>query len=308
MLMSTAGNEPDIILLTETLPKVHNVSISLALLSILNYQAYFNFDPNLTVTSKIRGVGISVHSKISGSTIITFCSEFKEALWVEIPLHNRDSLLIGCIYRSPSSNLANSVSLLCNLLNMIDGYTHLLICGDFNFPNIDWSFITGNNNHTQAFVETIQYIFSYQHVDQPTRYRPNTTPHILNLILTNGQNMVSDLEYLPGLGSSDHVCLRFNLACYSTCSKVQLDLRSANFTKMCELLEAIDWHTCIDPLNTLQAWDFFAKHFESCLKECVPYKRPSNKKQNILMTQQALHLRNTKKKLWQKIYLYQTEL
>ena len=125
------------------------------------------------------------------------------------------------------------------------------------------------------------------------------TPHLIYSIL-----------YLPGLGSSDHICVRFNLTCYcklSICSKVQFDLRSANFTKMCQLLEAIDWHTCLDPLNTLQAWDFFAKHFESCLKECVPLKRPSSKKQNMFMTQQVLHLRSTKKKLLQ-IYLYQTEL
>ena len=57
MLMSIAGNEPDIILITEMLPKVHSVPISLALLSIPNYQAYFNFDPNSTgVINKIRGV------------------------------------------------------------------------------------------------------------------------------------------------------------------------------------------------------------------------------------------------------------
>ena len=194
------------------------LSISLALLSIPKYQAYFNFDPSSIVTSKICicGVGIYVYSKISDCAIITFNSEFKEALWVQILLHNHDSLLVGCIYHSPSSNLANSVSLRCNLLNIIDGYTHLLICGDFKFPNIDWSFITGDNRHTQAFVETIQDIFLYQHVDERTRYRPNTTPHILDLVLTNEQNIVSNLEYFTcsDLGSSDHVYLRFNLACY----------------------------------------------------------------------------------------------
>jgi len=46
MLMSIAGKEPDIILISEVFPKVHNVPISLALLSIPNYQAYLNFDPN----------------------------------------------------------------------------------------------------------------------------------------------------------------------------------------------------------------------------------------------------------------------
>ena len=47
---------------------------------------------------------------------------------------------------------------------------------------------------------------------------------------------------------------------------------------MRQLLEEIDWHTNLYPLNTLEAWDFFASHFESCLGECVPYKTSSSKK------------------------------
>jgi len=64
-------------------------------------------------------------------------------------------------------------------------------------------------------VETIQDKFLYQRVCDPTRYGPNVTPHILDLVLTNEENMVNNLQYLPGLGLSDHVCLRFDLTCYS---------------------------------------------------------------------------------------------
>jgi len=118
MLMSISGNEPDIILISEVLPKVHNVPISLALLSIPNYHAYFNFDPNSNIVpGNICEVAIYVHGRISGSTTLTFNSDFKEQLWVKIPLLHHDSLLIGRLYRSPSSNLADSTSSLCNLLN-----------------------------------------------------------------------------------------------------------------------------------------------------------------------------------------------
>ena len=111
-------------------------------------------------------------------------------------------LLAVCITAHHQILLTQYHHYVANLLNMINGYTHLLICGDFNFPHIDWSLITGDNSHTQAFVETIQDMFLYQHVYKPTRYRPNATPHILDLILTNEENMVNDLQYLPGLGSS----------------------------------------------------------------------------------------------------------
>ena len=42
-----------------------------------------------------------------------------------------DSLLVGCIYRSPSSDTLQSTIGLCKLLTEIGDHTHLLICGDF---------------------------------------------------------------------------------------------------------------------------------------------------------------------------------
>ena len=75
--------------------------------------------------------------------------------------------------------------------------------------------------------------------------------------------MVNNLQYLPGLRLSDHVCLRFELTCYntsSTYSKFYFDLHSANFIRMHQLLEEIDWHTNLHSLNTLEAWDFFLIH------------------------------------------------
>ena len=47
--------------------------------------------------------------------------------------------------------------------------------------------------------------------------------------------MINTIIYLPGIGSSDPVCLQFNLLCYSTCTKTTLpryNLRQANFDKM----------------------------------------------------------------------------
>ena len=39
------------------------------------------------------------------------------------------------------------------------------------------------------------------------------SPNVLDLILTNEEGMVSDLEHLPGLGNSDHVVLQTSLVC-----------------------------------------------------------------------------------------------
>ena len=92
--------------------------------------------------------------------------------------------------------------------------SHLLICGDFNYHDINWSSFTCNTPSSQMFLDSVQDIYLYQHILEPTRYRVNTTPHTLDLIFTNEEGMVSDIQYLPGIGHSDHVCIKFNLVCY----------------------------------------------------------------------------------------------
>jgi len=78
-----------------------------------------------------------------------------------------------------------------------------------------------------------------QHVTEPTHYRPNITANILDLVFTNEEAMISSINYFPGIGSSDHVCLQFHLLCYSTHAKASLpryNLRQADFNKMRELI------------------------------------------------------------------------
>ena len=46
---------------------------------------------------------------------------------------------------------------------------------------------------------------------------------------------MSDVSYLPGLGSSDHISICFNLNCYSECSNDKLhrlNLHEADDVKM----------------------------------------------------------------------------
>ena len=54
-------------------------------------------------------------------------------------LQNKDNLLIGCVYRSPNSDMRNNVELTTNLKTICERnqFTHVLICGDFNLPEIE---------------------------------------------------------------------------------------------------------------------------------------------------------------------------
>ena len=84
--------------------------------------------------------------------------------------------------------------------------SHLLIVGDFNFKEIRWDVFdtTVNEDHAASiFLESIKETYLIQHIKENTSYRSGIQPSLLDLILTNEEDMVSDLEYLPGLGKSD---------------------------------------------------------------------------------------------------------
>ena len=65
--------------------------------------------------------------------------DLSDCICVSLKLHGHDSLCIACVYRSPSSPLQLSSEHVCQFLQKASIYSHLLVCGDFNYPSIDWS-------------------------------------------------------------------------------------------------------------------------------------------------------------------------
>ena len=163
--MFIAGNELDLILITEILPK------TLYLLRDFHYLVFkfLNFHPDSSQSIQhLQGVGIYVSAMFSVSKVL-----FKESSFMNINgLQGNDSLLVGCIYRSPTSNFQQGTVALCDLLRSTNRYTHLLIGGDFNYP--DYFHCSCTNHNLQLFLETLLF----QHITSPTRYRPVVLHHI----------------------------------------------------------------------------------------------------------------------------------
>ncbi|CAG2193300.1 Peflin,Programmed cell death protein 6,Sorcin [Mytilus edulis] len=144
----------------------------------------------------------------------------KNSCCKEIKLNQNDKLLIGLIYRSPSNNTKEYNDKLTELISEATqkGFSHILIMGDFNYPAIDWEIwnTKGENENSieNRFLDSIQENFLFQHTIKPTRWRGTDTPHTLDLILTNEEEMISNLEYMSPLGKSDHCVLSFDYNCY----------------------------------------------------------------------------------------------
>jgi len=154
LLLHIAGNEPDVIMITEVLPKVQSTYVSDVQLQIPGYKLYTNFKLNCDLSGpKGRGIVIYLSHDLVGAHQVHFnTSNFEEQNWISIPLKGHDTLLIGCIYRSPSDMTLSSTTSLCNLFTSLCNYTHLLICGDFNYPNIDWVSMSSSSPNSQQFL------------------------------------------------------------------------------------------------------------------------------------------------------------
>jgi len=86
--------------------------------------------------------------------------------------------------------------------------------------------------------------------------------------------MINTIQYLPGVGSSDHVCLQFELSSYSASSKASLP--DIIYTKLIliitkrDLIEDVNWEDILSPLNIHCAWKLFTKKFIAFIDECIP--------------------------------------
>ena len=305
--MEIAGKEPDIIMLTEVIPKAQLAPIHPALLDIPGFTCLTNFEPSQPAlgSSGMRGICIYTSLKINAREVSFPENIFKEQLWVKIDLVGADFLLVGCIYRSPSSTRANDEHL-TELLRLAANFraSHLLIAGDFNYGDIDWTLgvsMTLPHNSAHKFIEAVQDCFLTQHVNEPTRHRDGQKSRMLDLVLTNEERILQNMEVLPGLGKSDHAIIRFQLSCYTNTGNAatsKLDFKRANFPQMANLLSIVNWN-CMNDMSLEAGLQYLSKQIHDLSNQFIPNIRQMKKK-NIYVTREAILLKNKKTRLWKR--------
>ena len=229
-------------------------------------------------------------------------------MWVKIELLNYSYLLIGTIYRSPSTDPNVSISKLCCVFKEVleSRPPYLLIAGDFNLPGIDWSDDNfSGNSYEQEFYDTVQECVLFQHVKEPTRFRPGSSPHVLDIVLTNEENIVKFIKYSSGLGLSDHLCLNISLSCSPITINQSSDVLSYNFNKgdymkLKSFLNETAWLTELQDLNVCQSWNFFMQRFKSAMECSIPrYHKPQCRKLPYT-NHKVIDLKHKKKTLWKR--------
>jgi len=176
--------------------------------------------------------------------------------------------------------------------------SHVLIMGDFNYPDIDWSTCTNTSAcaSTVDFLLTVDDCFLSQHVQAPTRGNA-----VLDLIMSRYPDLVSDVQILHPLGSSDHNMILFSVhtKCDIDNNKKEIrDYNNADFDRMRTVLADTDWDDMM--LGSVNdSWIRFREVLHNLVVDNVPLKVISAKtklQKPIWMTHKAFKLVVKKRK------------
>ena len=256
-----------------------------------------------------RGVIIYTAQKLQASPVDKPALTCRESCWVEVPLKDNDTLLVGCIYRSPNSNNETNEELLSSLTAASNspGYSHILICGDFNCPTIDWTTdITPANENSLGFKlkECIRDSYFTQHVKDFTHRRGSQQPATLDLVLTNEEGMVDTVNIEAPLGKSHHATLVFNLKTYTqelTKTQTRVLYNKGDYDKLRTAIEGYRWDQDFLSLNCNSMWNLFTTRLNSHVNECIPTKKfGGGNNRPIWMTSDALNKVKNKAKAYRR--------
>ena len=186
--------------------------------------------------------------------------------------------------------------------------SHLLIVGDFNIKEINWVDIISPANETHIstkFIECIRNCFLFQHVMEPTRYRSDNVPSILDLIFTNEENMVLNLSMLPGLGKRDHVILNFNFNCYTNVQSAtfkKYNFFKGKYSAIEEDLGKEDWSESLRDLPLAESWDLLTDKITRLIEKNVPESKisPNAARRRPYVNQACLNTIRVKHRKWTK--------
>ena len=138
-----------------------------------------------------------------------------EHIWCNIKT-NKDSLLIGCIYRPPTSTTQYNHALnkvLCRAKFLYDKrkFSGLFIAGDFNHCDIEQSNTGGHFNcppkdTSLDFIDTINSNYLTQHV-----LEPSFGSNFLDLVFTDDPTRIFEVTAGPPLGSINKMHLHASL-------------------------------------------------------------------------------------------------
>ncbi|CAL4095679.1 unnamed protein product [Meganyctiphanes norvegica] len=189
------------------------------------------------------------------------------------------SLLFACFYRPPNSSPQYNLNIntAINNLTQIDT-DQCLICGDFNYPKIDWPnhlVLANDDSFEQLFYDECQNSFLQQHVSEFTRQRGEDDPSVLDLVFSKNEFEIEEIRYESPIGKSDHSVLAFNFKLEGDLILDEVELTKkkffqADYTQINDNFKLNNWSVAMLERDLQDKWDFLLHSYINIIDELVP--------------------------------------
>ena len=124
--------------------------------------------------SRGGGVLVAVDSSLS-------CHEVPSPPELEVVTVRIGHILVCTVYIPPNTNINSCSNLLYYLSDLTSTSENIIIVGDFNAPDIEWSSLSGTQSQSNLICDFVFNSNLTQLVEEPTHTRGNT----LDIVLTN---------------------------------------------------------------------------------------------------------------------------
>ena len=254
-----------------------------------------------------KGVAVYIKNTLNHSACpLLDKADFDCSAWCTVLLTDGKRLLIGVVYRSPNSDDDNNEKML-RILRMASSIKadYLMVCGDFNLPKIDWSgnhCLDTDTSFTAKFMEAVEDLGWFQHSKQNTRFRGSQSS-CLDLVFTSEEGMMDEIQELPPIGKSDHLCQKWEVtvkeAIYKNNSVMRPNFKRANWT---QIKDDFDQFTFESNAEVGDMMDDLLSTINNTKKSNIPLCKPRSVKHRLpWMRGTKIKLQRTKKwKSWNK--------
>ena len=204
---------------------------------------------------------------------------YDSSVWCWVSPIKGKKILVGTIYRSPTSTVVNDNNMLrlFDDANTVAGDNRLLIMGDFNVPKINWAaneVLTGARRIDRELHARVTDNFLNQHVKIPTRYC-GSMKSTLDLIFTKEED-VKNIEVTSPVGNSDHGVVLGDFICkWKSRAKPKSNRAyyKGNFNNIREKVRNISWVEDFENKSTEECIKHYIENINQIVEENIPLRQ-----------------------------------
>lgn len=271
-----------------------------------------NFDS--TIIPKGGGVLIALKNKFNADLISIPDSDLLELICVKIQFCTKNVYVVNC-YIPPSSAIeiyikySKAIEFISQMLCSSD---ELLVCGDFNLPNLKWAPhdedpfmvpINLNSELESTFIDCLNSNY-LQQISSVSNYRARQLDLIFStdwqniLTIDNTNSLVAIDPYHPP------ICLSYCLNSPTDpdiASNYSFNFKKANLIGLNNYLNAYDFSSVLGNTDISEMTKKFYSIMLHAFNEFIPMKKDRNSNSSpTWFTQDLKKLRNKKNKAWRR--------